>query len=146
MRSGVNDHHKEFVKQEGRRFATRWARRHPGHVARAAGTVAAHPVRSVRIASGMKQAADVARDPRTAPAASAGASAIRGADRSALADPELWRVLGGSALTLAAVYAESRRRRARRRLIGRVLVTTVVVGVAAGVVARLVTSRTASGT
>jgi hypothetical protein len=146
MRPAVNDHHKEFLKQEARGFAARWARRHPRHVAKAAGAVAAHPVRTVRIASGVRQAADVARDPRTAPAASAGASAIRGADRSALADPELWRALGDSALTLAAVYTEARRRRARRRLIGRVLVTTVVVGVAAGVVVRLVTSRTASGT
>jgi hypothetical protein len=142
----VDDQHTAFLKQEARRFATRWARRHPRTVGKAARTVASHPVRTVRIASGAKQAADVARDPRTAPAASAGAGAIRDADRSALADLELWRVLGESALTLAAVYTEARRRRARRRLIGRVVVTTLVAGVAAGVVVRLVTSRTGSGT
>ena len=142
----MDDQHAAFVKEEARRFATRWARRHPRTVAKAAGTVASHPVRSARLASGVKQAADVARDPRTAPAASAGAGAIRDADRSALADPELWRVLGESALTLAAVYAQSRRRRARRRLIGRVVVATLVAGVAAGVVVRFVTSRTESGT
>ena len=134
-----------MLKRSGRRFATRWARRHPRTVARAAGTVASHPVRTVRLVGHARQANEVARDPRTAPAASRGFGAVRDAGRAELADPELWRILGEAALTLATVYDESSRRRARRRLIARVAVAAAAVAVVTGGVT-WITSRRASGT
>src|SRR5262245_48178086 len=79
------------VKRSARRLATGWARRHPRTVARAAGTVAVHPRRTVRLVGHARQANEVARDPRTAPAASRGFGAVRDAGRAELTDPELWR-------------------------------------------------------
>jgi hypothetical protein len=70
---------------------------------------------------------------------------VRDAGRAELTDPELWRILGETALTLASVYDESRRRRARRRLITRVVVTAAAVAVVSGGVT-WITSRRASGT
>jgi len=140
----MDDQESAMVKRSARRFATRWARRNPRTVAKAAGTVASHPVRTVRFVGHARQAKEVASDPRAAPAASRGFGAVRDAGRAELTDPELWRILGETALTLASVYDESRRRRARRRLITRVVLTAAAVAVVSGGVT-WVTSRRASG-
>jgi len=145
MNFAMDDQETALVKRSARRFATRWARQHPKTVAKAAGTVASHPVRTVRLVGHARQANEVARDPRAAPAASRGFGAVRDAGRAELTDPELWRVLGETALTLAAVYDESRRRRTRRRRITRVVVGVAALAVVSGGFT-WVTSRRASGT
>ena len=97
----MDDQGSAMVKRSARQFATRWARRNPRTLAKAAGTIASHPVRTVRFVGHARQANEVARDPRAAPAASRGFGAVRDAGRAELTDPELWRVLGETALTLA---------------------------------------------
>ena len=85
----MDDQESAMVKRSARRFATRWARRNPRTVAKAAGTVASHPVRTMRFVGHARQAKEVASDPRAAPAASRGFGAVRDAGRAELARPRV---------------------------------------------------------